>query len=333
MTMMQTHEGSVSRRLRIAGTAHLDDGCRLLDRTLTQLSSTASEDETVTTFAGFVDALDDLRGSLDECQWRQLIRACRLHPLHRLLLQEEPYTRRAFMKPRGYAGDAEMLDYMYSGLANVPMNRRACALFRVLAWECDGARAVRARKDLIAHRLDEAASERARPRVFSLACGHLREADDAVSVRAGVVDYVAADQDITSLSEVERRLGANGVKTMHTSVRAILRGEARLHDYDLVYAAGLYDYLSTDVARLLTRVLFDSTTVGGRLLIANFVPDHPGRAYMEAFMDWNLACRSPEEVRMLAAEIDERSVRDLQVFQPDRCVAYLELTKKASSNP
>ena len=41
-------------------------------------------------------------------------RTCQSHPIWQLLM-EDPYTRRAFEKPRGYAGDAVMLDFVYSG--------------------------------------------------------------------------------------------------------------------------------------------------------------------------------------------------------------------------
>src|SRR5579872_2044960 len=37
---------------------------------------------------------------------------CQSHPLSQIVL-EDPYSRRAYEKPRGYAGDAVMLDYIY----------------------------------------------------------------------------------------------------------------------------------------------------------------------------------------------------------------------------
>lgn len=36
---------------------------------------------------------------------------CRNHPLREIILSD-PYSRRAFEKPRGYAGNAVMLDYI-----------------------------------------------------------------------------------------------------------------------------------------------------------------------------------------------------------------------------
>ena len=44
--------------------------------------------------------------------WAPYARACLDHPV-RNLLHQDPFTYRAFPKPRGYAGDAVMMDYIY----------------------------------------------------------------------------------------------------------------------------------------------------------------------------------------------------------------------------
>ena len=60
------------------------------------------------------DLFDDLslRREDDRESWQEYARACLDHPL-RHLLHQDPFTYRAFSKPRGYAGDAVMMDYIY----------------------------------------------------------------------------------------------------------------------------------------------------------------------------------------------------------------------------
>jgi extracellular factor (EF) 3-hydroxypalmitic acid methyl ester biosynthesis protein len=58
--------------------------------------------------------LNHIRLSVTTEEWRSFVGTTfREHRLHQLLL-EEPFTRRAFYKPRGYAGDAATLDYVYA---------------------------------------------------------------------------------------------------------------------------------------------------------------------------------------------------------------------------
>ncbi|HEX6984701.1 MAG TPA: hypothetical protein VF170_04960, partial [Planctomycetaceae bacterium] len=64
---------------------------------------------------GAVDRhMDELFGGLQayrrtgEDRWRSAVATCRAHALHGLI-QQDPFTSRAFTKPRGYAGDAVML--------------------------------------------------------------------------------------------------------------------------------------------------------------------------------------------------------------------------------
>jgi extracellular factor (EF) 3-hydroxypalmitic acid methyl ester biosynthesis protein len=322
MAMSATHKGLYSVHQPEGRVAGATDPALLLDRTLVQIVDAASAAEIGVTFEQLLASLDDLRGSLDARGWRDFVAATRKHPL------QEPYTRRAFLEPRGYAGDAEMLDFVYSGVASTPTTARGSALFRALAWQSHTARAIRARKALLARMVDEVAARKSRPRVLSLACGHLREADVAKSVEAALVDYVAVDEEPESLLEVERRLGSRGVAVTNASVRAVLRREVTFRDFDFVYAAGLYDYLSPYVARRLTEILFEATAPGGKLLVTNFVPDHPGRAYMEAFMDWSLMYRTHDELRGLTTGIDDHAVDNERVFQFEPCIAYLELTRR-----
>src|SRR5207344_1382702 len=57
-------------------------------------------------------ALQARRLELNDGAWSEFARLCLDHPLRRLL-HEDPFTYRAFSKPRGYAGDAVMMDYIY----------------------------------------------------------------------------------------------------------------------------------------------------------------------------------------------------------------------------
>src|SRR5262245_11968348 len=116
------------------------------------------------------DLFEDLRARREEEPevWPEYARACLSHPV-RNLLHQDPFTYRAFSKPRGYAGDAVMMDYIYgmgeAGRAAreaTPMGR---AIFRHMATR-PSARAVRYRRELLANLIDRTAS-RGGSRVFA----------------------------------------------------------------------------------------------------------------------------------------------------------------------
>src|SRR5262245_12500453 len=57
--------------------------------------------------------LNEYRKTIDENGWRRFcLETCSRHAV-RSMIHQSPFSRRAFEKPRGYAGDAETLDYIY----------------------------------------------------------------------------------------------------------------------------------------------------------------------------------------------------------------------------
>jgi len=139
----------------------------------------------------------------------------------------------------------------------------------------------------------------------------------------------ALDQDAHSLDCVGDQYTRYGVTTKQATIGDLLRRTVRVDDFDLIYAAGLYDYLGDDLARTLTAALFRMLRSGGRLLIANFTPATHDAAFMETFMDWRLIYRTAEEVRSLAGGISPTSVATLdQFFDDNRHVTYMRVVKR-----
>lgn len=262
--------------------------------------------------------------------WKEFARDCRNHPVCDLLHQD-PFTFRAYDKPRGYAGDAVMMDYIY-GLGEAraaessatPLGRE---IFGFLG-QCASSKGVRYRRRLLA-RLIDGASQRGPASVLAIAAGHLREAELSASLQTGNVrEFIALDQDEASLALVANEYGHLGVKAVPGSVRQILAGKLQLGQFDFVYAAGLFDYLSAPVAAALTRRMFEMTRPGGQVLIPNFLTGVPDTGYMESFMDWYLIYRSKIDMMSLAAAVPQNELAECRIFDDQfGAITYLLLTK------
>ena len=276
-----------------------------------------------------IDGLLQLRAAYPIEQWRQFSQYDCLHHPVKEITHADPMTRRAFLKPRGYPGDAGILDLIYHAVPlpadTTPLGRRVYD-FTTRHSACGS---VRARRNLLARTVDETAARVDRPRILSVACGHLREAQESRAVREGAVgEYIALDQDKESLALVEREMGRLGVTTMAESVRGLVTGRVDVTGLDLAYAAGLFDYLGLPVAVAVTRSMLHTVKSGGRVLVANFAPDLGDIGYMETFMAWNLIYRDESGMAEIAAGLPAAQVASTRIFRDKPWnVVYLEVTK------
>jgi SAM-dependent methyltransferase len=263
------------------------------------------------------DELQSLRARLPRSEWLDCCAAsCRTHHLSSLLYQD-PFTHHAVSRPRGYPGDAHLLDLIYR---LTPSFEQITSLGeRLYQYTTDrpACRSVRERRHLLAALIDQVASECSSPRILSVGCGHLREAQLSGAVRDKAVStFVAMDQDPQSLSVVAKEWGDCRVQAVYGTVRGLLTGSIPVEGrFDLVYAAGLYDYLKHPVATALTSALFRLLRPGGRLLIANFAPNLADIGYMEAFMDWHLIYRTESEVGCFADGVEGSAVASRRQFR------------------
>ena len=307
------------------GLTPLDRGVALLDQALSALDREQVGACMELLFGG----LPAIRAALGPERWRSF--TADILPEHPVLarIHEDPVTRHSFERPRGYPGDAELIDYLYGVRGPEGATPAGRAIY---AW-CTGrvpCRGVRHRREWLASVIDaEAVRTAGRARVLSVACGHLREADLSGAFYTGWLDEVVAlDGDGRSL-EVAARSAPELVHSVEMSVARLPRRASRLGTFDLVYSAGLYDYLDEPLARSLTTALFGLLRPGGRLVVGNFRPDVADSAYMEAFMAWRLIYRDEAD---LAALFDDVAVEErtplVHSVDPYGAFGYVECRRR-----
>jgi extracellular factor (EF) 3-hydroxypalmitic acid methyl ester biosynthesis protein len=273
--------------------------------------------------------LNQIRKTLPEKEWQQYVRShARNHPI-RELLHQDPFTLRSFEKPRGYAGDAELIDFIYGEgqwpTQASPLGQEICEFLN----QQPSAVSVRERRQLLAAQLDQVAERIHPPRVLSVACGHLREALLSRAVAEDrIEELVAFDQDPESLAVVRQDLVGRRVRPVQGSVRSLLAGKHDLGDFDFVYSAGLFDYLADRLASRLVAQMFSMLRPGGKLWVANFCKNLSEAGYMESFMDWWLILRDEPEVAAFCNELPRAEVASTRMFHDSsRNVIYLEVVK------
>lgn len=295
----------------------------------------------------FLGFLDDKIGDLDAIVHGYTHEEHERHGfyLRRILwpyLMAGEFLRRSNLKPRGYAGDAEMMLMAYENahVGTYVFNQ----LMHKHGVETRAAEAVRSRRRLVPRVLREVA-ERAGNlpargfHLLSLAAGPASELEEIVRDAADAerFDMTLLDQDPFALDlaretvrRVEAARGARlSVRYVQDSVRTMIRtrdlGRA-IGRHHFVYSMGLFDYLSSPVARAVLAKTWQVVLPGGTLVAGNFHSSTPTRYHMAYWGDWSLWYRTEEAFLALAEGLDYASARI--DFDETGCQMFLRLEKR-----
>ena len=267
------------------------------------------------------DGVDPCLGAIEReigfaapAEWRVASRY--FHERFGALVDLSPFAARCFHKPLGYAGDFEMMNMVYrnDSLGGTLFGR---SLSRAVLDSAAG-RAVRHRALYLTEKI-EAATARGghhRPaRILSVAAGPAMELQLILRknpglLRAGRTEIALLDQDAGALQHARDRIEALAaqarvevaVRCINTSIRTVV-AEGLDNSYDLVYSAGLFDYLKDRAARAAGGRLVDALAPGGSAVIGNFDVANPTRPFMELILDWPLYHRSADDLRRLFGDL------------------------------
>lgn len=286
---------------------------------------------------GFMAALEATRAATAPETWREVSKRDPVLRRWRYFLALDPYTRWGLVKPRGYAGDATLMDFAYGHPSIQPEVVRAGPVGETIYRHTAGApqsASARLRIQVIAEQIRQQAGARAQAsgglRILSFASGHARELEalDAAT-RAAVGEFIAIDTDAQSLAEAGRSAG--GIP-LRAEQRNILRHEVQdLPAGELVYSLGLFDYLAPDHAAAVLRKMWGRTRPGGVMMVANLAPDAANLGYCEAIMDWWMIPRTEAEMHALGAAALSRGAGEAATIAVQRhgCFHYLRMEKPA----
>ena len=268
---------------------------------------------------------------LDRKLVRKAQRASWAHPGHELFLQA-PVNWRAFHKPRGYAGDGELLDMFhragYEG--ETPLGR----LIHRVSMLQPAAQAVRNRVELVREGMEEAMYRMGvKSRFLSMGCGTSPELRrfclDHPYYETADWRWVGLDVDPVTVAtaqgrHLDPRLSFATVNPLDLAKDASTWAWG---EFDFIYAVGLFDYFPIGIGQPLTRAMFDHLRPGGRMWVGNFHPRNPTRWYMEYVASWHLLHRTEDQLMAFTGGLPEGAYTVSVFGEPAGAQVFLEIVK------
>ena len=217
------------------------------------------------------------------------------------------FAERAYYKPKGYAGDFLMMEMIYR---NEPDgDGKIGGLIDEWCLNTAAARAVRGRRQLLADLLEKRCTallkDKKEVRILNLGCGSNRELFDFLARCDGTdrIEAICVDADAEALDYTNRFVNASrhgaSIKFMQDNVVKWALGRVR-HDFgpmDIIYSAGLTDYLDRRLFQTLATRCHEHLKPGGVFIVGNFNTNNPNRAFMDHLLQWKLIYRDEFDIR------------------------------------
>lgn len=235
------------------------------------------------------------------------------------LMMASPFFNRVYSKPLGYAGDYEMVNMMFR------KERGGKTTYGQIIndWLLNGGppEAHRNRIYMLEKMLNKAAEDAAAAdrqiRILNVGCGPVQELQLFLSKNkeAHRFSFDLLDFNAETLAYAKRQIetitdgrdDAPKVTYILKTVQELLRQAIELPEnpktYDIIYCAGLFDYLSDRVCTKLVRLFYQWCEPGGRVIVTNVHSSNPVKGLMEHVMEWHLVMRDESDMVRLAPDL------------------------------
>ena len=225
------------------------------------------------------------------------------------LLQTGAMQLQAREKPRGYAGDYDLLAKICTHwCCDHPLGRAFDRYFQRLA----APQAVRARTELIAAWMAGQCLRRLEQgrhcSLVSVGCGPAWDVHAALAMLpdSSGCSAILLDLDPESLEFAQRRLEPlvkpGAIASLRENLFRLAQRPERaelLGAPDFLVCSGLFDYLADGPAEALLGLFWQRLAPGGWLVVGNFATHNPTRAYMEWIGNWYLLYRTTDQMHDL----------------------------------
>lgn len=221
------------------------------------------------------------------------------------------FAERTYFKPKGYAGDFMMMEMIYH---NRPDGDGKLGLL-VDKWllQSPSSKAVRERRRFLSAKLKlltlEKIEQNETINIMNVACGSNRELCDflAQCEYSDKIKAICVDIDSEALQYSDSIIKSfphkASIKLMKENLIKWALGSTRQEFglQDIIYSAGLADYLNDKLFVSLITRCYKHLKPGGVLIIGNFAPNSD-EIFMDNIMQWPLIYRSEDKFKQLFAE-------------------------------
>ena len=232
---------------------------------------------------------------------------------------------RFYAKPRGYSGDfltiAKIYDDIPGGAGRIGPLVDACFL------GTPAAAAVRNRRHLLGKFIEDALQKNPAEtaNVTSLACGPAQELFDVYEqlqqparLRASLIDIdlqaLAFVMDKATRLKLHRHIEVFNNNLLYLAAG---RQTIKLAPQDLIYSIGLIDYFGDKFVVQLLNFVHDHLKPGGSVVLGNFHPVNPNKAFMDHILEWKLIHRDEQDMHRLFGQSKFGKAADRILFEQE----------------
>lgn len=272
----------------------------------------------------FMRSLEFQRSEFTDERWKIFVETDPTLKEWRYFLMNDPYTRWGYVKPRGYPGDAVLMDFAYKhpsiGSHIKSSSSQGKSIYKYTSGAQQSLSAI-SRTKFISHIIEEKARSQ-KISVASIASGHGREIEYlSKNSLKNITSFLAVDSDRKSLEELQS--SHSGIDITGLNKNIFKTRLANYGSHDVVYSLGLFDYLKNEAAKRVLDNMCCSIAGKGTVVVANLHHQAENLGYCEAIMDWWMIPRSEEDLKSIAENLQSVDTSwNIRIERLD-CFCYL----------